>query len=123
LVAPVVIFLPAIAPVAKSFLGSFFCRDHLLYNAFKLFIGQRVLSIEVLKLPFGTYPHREIIDNLSLDDIMNLGVKFSKASIVFQEAFILLLSTSSKLHSGSRVSKDTREVTAKSFLQIIPARN
>jgi hypothetical protein len=90
---------------------------------FKLFVGQWVLSAEVLKLPFGTYPHREIIDDLSLSDIMNLGAKFSKASIVFLEALIFLLSTSSKLHPGGRVSENTCEVTAKSFLYIIPARN
>jgi hypothetical protein len=110
-------------PVAKSFLGSFFYRDHLLYSAFKLFIGQWVLSGKVLKLPFGTYPHGEIIDNLSLDDIMNLGAKFSKASIVFPEAFVFLLSTSPKLHPGDRMSEDTHEVATESFLQIIPARN
>jgi hypothetical protein len=123
LVAPVVIILPVIAPVAKSFPGSFFCRDHLLHSAFKLFIGQRVFSVEVLKLPFGSYPHREIIDDLSFGDIINLGVKFSKASIVFPKAFVFLLSTSSKLHPGGQMSEDTHEVTAKSFLQIIPARN
>jgi hypothetical protein len=60
----------------------------------------RVLSVEVLKLPFGSYPHGEIIDDLSFSDIMNLGAKFSKASIVFLETFIFLLSTSSKLHPG-----------------------
>jgi hypothetical protein len=123
LIAPVVIILPVITPVAKSFPGSFFCRDHLLDSAFKLIVGQRVLSAEVLKLPFGSYPHGEIIDDLSLGDIMNLGAKFSKASIVFLEAFVFFLSISSKLHPGGRVSEDTREVTAKSFLQIIPARN
>jgi hypothetical protein len=123
LVAHVVIILPVIAPIAKSFSGSFFCQDHLLYSAFKLFIGQRVFSVEVLKLPFGSYPHGEIIDDLSFGDIMNLGAKFSKASIVFPDDFVFLLSTSSELHSGGQMSEDTREVTAKSFLQIIPARN
>jgi hypothetical protein len=59
----------------------------------------------------------------SFGDIMNLGAKFSKASIVFLEAFVFLLSTSSKLHLGGRMSEDTYEVAAKSFLQIIPALN
>jgi hypothetical protein len=76
-----------------------------------------------LKLPFGSYPHREIIDDLSFGDIMNMGAKFSKAPIVFLEAFVFILSTTSKLHLGGQVSEDTREVAAKSFLQIIPARN
>jgi hypothetical protein len=83
LVAPIVIILSVITPVAESFPGSFFCGDHLLDGAFKLFVGQRVLSAEVLKLPFGSYPHGEIINDLSFGDIMNLGAKFSKASIVF----------------------------------------
>jgi hypothetical protein len=90
---------------------------------FKLFVGQRVFSVEVLKLPFSSYPHGEIIDDLLFGDIMNLGAKFSKASIVFSEGFIFLLSTSSKLYLGGRMSEDTREVAAESFLQIIPARN
>jgi hypothetical protein len=100
LVAPVIIILSVITPIAKSFSGSFFCRDHLLDSAFELLIGQRVFSVEVLKLPFGSYAHGEIIDDLSLGDIMNLGAKFSKASIVFPEPFVFLLSTSSKLHPG-----------------------
>jgi hypothetical protein len=63
------------------------------------------------------------MDDLSFDDIMNLGAKFSKMSIVFPKAFIFLLSTSSKLHPGSQMSEDTCEVATKSFLQIIPPRN
>jgi hypothetical protein len=110
-------------PVTKSFLGSFFCGDHLLNRVFKLFVGQWVLSIEVLKLPFGSYPHGEIIDDFSFGDIMNLGAKFSKVSIVFLEAFVFLLSASSKLHPGGQMSEDTCEVVAKSFLQIILALN
>jgi hypothetical protein len=104
-------------------LGSFFYGDHLLDRAFKLFVGQRVLSVEVLKLQFGSYPHGEIIDDLLFSDIMNLGAKFSKASIIFPEAFVFLLSTSSKLHPGGRMSENTCEVAAKSFLQIISALN
>jgi hypothetical protein len=123
LVAPIIIILPVITPVAESFPGSFFCGDHLLDRAFKLFVGQRVLLIKVLKLPLGSYPHGKIIDDLSFNDIMNLRVKFSEASIVFQEAFVFLLSTSSKLHPGGWMSEDTCEVAAKSFLQIILARN
>jgi hypothetical protein len=110
-------------PIAKSLSSSFFCGEHLLDCAFKLFVDQRVLSIEVLKLPFGSYPHGEIIDDLSLGDIMNLGAKFSKAPIVFREAFVFPLSTSSKLHSGGQMSEDTYKVAAISFLQIIPALN
>jgi hypothetical protein len=123
LVAPIIIILLVITPIAESFSGSFFYRDHLLDRAFKLFVSQRVLSIEILKLPLGSYPHGKIIDDLSFDDIMNLRVKFSEASIVFLEAFVFLLSTSSKLHLGGRMSEDTCKVAAKSFLQIIPARN
>jgi hypothetical protein len=100
LVAPVVIILLVITPIAESLPGSFFYEDHLLDRAFKLFIGQWVLSAKVLKLPFGSYSHGEIIDDLSFGDIINLGAKFSKASIVFPEAFVFLLSTSSKLHLG-----------------------
>jgi hypothetical protein len=123
LVAPVIIILLVITPVAESFLGSFFCGDHFLDCTFKLFVGQWVLSIEVLKLSFRSYPYGEIIDDLSFGDIMNLGAKFSKASIVFPEAFIFLLSISSKLHLGGQMSEDTYEVIAKSFLQIILALN
>jgi hypothetical protein len=123
LVTPVVIIFPVITPVTESFPSSFFCGDHLLNRAFKLFVGQWVLSAEVLKLLFGSYPHGEIIDDFSFSDIMNLGVKFSKASIVFLEAFVFFLSASSKLHPGGQMSEDTCEVAAKSFLQIIPALN
>jgi hypothetical protein len=123
LIAPIVIFLPVITSIAKSFSDSFFYRDHLLYSTFKLFVGQWVLFARVLKLPFGSYPHGEIINDLSLGDIMNLGAMFSKASIVFPGALIFLLSTSSKLYLGGQVSEDTYEVTAKSLLQIIPTRN
>jgi hypothetical protein len=84
-------------PIAESLPSSFFYGDHLLDHAFKLFVGQRVLFVEVLKLPFGSYPHGEIINDLLLGDIMNLGAKFSKAPIAFPKAFIFLLSTSSKL--------------------------
>jgi hypothetical protein len=98
LVAPVVIIFPVITLVTESFPGSFFCGDHLLDRAFKLFVGQQVLSAEVLKLPFSSYPCGEIIDDFSFGDIMNLGAKFSKASIVFLEAFVFLLSASSKLY-------------------------
>jgi hypothetical protein len=123
LVAPVVIILLVITPIAKSLPVSFFYGDHLLDRTFKLFIGQRVLSAKVLKLPFGSHSHGEIIDDLSFGDIINLGAKFSKASIVFPEAFVFLLSTSSKLHLGGRMSEDTCEVAAKSFLKIIPGLN
>jgi hypothetical protein len=95
LVAPVVIVLPVIMPIAESLSGSFFCGDHLLDRAFKLFVSQQVLSTKVLKLPLGSYPHGKIIDDFSFGDIVNLRAKFFKASIVFLEAFVFLLSTSS----------------------------
>jgi hypothetical protein len=57
-------------PIAESYLGSFFCGDHLLDREFKLFVGLWVLFAEVLKLPFGSYPHGEIIDCLLFGDIV-----------------------------------------------------
>jgi hypothetical protein len=48
-------------PAVESFPGSFFCGDYFRDGVFKLFVGQRVLSAEVLKLPFGSYIHGEII--------------------------------------------------------------
>jgi hypothetical protein len=119
LVALVVEVLAIIPVIWEPLPGSLLYSNDLLDHALELFIGLRVLFIEVLKLPLGQYPAGEIFNNFSLGNIMNLSPQFSKATIIFPKTLALGLLTPPELYPSTRVGKDPCEIFGESLLKVV----
>ena len=66
----------------------FFRCNHLLYFSLEVFSDLWVIIIEFFKLPLVLDPIGEVLDHLSVCDIIDLGSLLYEAAIVFLEGLV-----------------------------------